>query len=63
MEFNAILSGITNTNGKFAQEAQDRLDSLTKPQGSLGRLEEFAKQLVAITGELMPSLDKKVVFT
>ncbi|MDH4028283.1 MAG: nicotinate-nucleotide--dimethylbenzimidazole phosphoribosyltransferase, partial [Nitrospirota bacterium] len=49
--------------GKFAQDAQDRLDSLTKPQGSLGRLEEFAKQLVAITGELMPSLDKKVVFT
>lgn len=63
MELNALLSSINNTNGKFAEDAQTRLDSLTKPQGSLGRLEEFAKQLVAITGERMPSLDKKVVFT
>jgi nicotinate-nucleotide--dimethylbenzimidazole phosphoribosyltransferase len=63
MEFRTILPSITNTNGKFAQEAQERLDSLTKPQGSLGRLEEFAKQLVAITGKQMPELDKKVVFT
>jgi nicotinate-nucleotide--dimethylbenzimidazole phosphoribosyltransferase len=63
MEFSTILSSITNTNGKFAQDAQERLDSLTKPQGSLGRLEEFAKQLVAITGKERPELDKKVVFT
>ena len=63
MELNSILSTITNTNGKFAEEAQTRLDSLTKPQGSLGRLEEFAKQLVAITEKEMPELDKKVVFT
>jgi nicotinate-nucleotide--dimethylbenzimidazole phosphoribosyltransferase len=63
MELNSILSTITNTNGKFAEEAQTRLDNLTKPQGSLGRLEEFAKQLVAITEKEMPELDKKVVFT
>lgn len=63
MELNSILTAITNTNGKFAEEAQTRLDSLTKPQGSLGRLEEFAKQLVAITEKEMPELDKKVVFT
>lgn len=63
MELKAILGSITNTNGKFADEAQNRLDSLTKPQGSLGRLEEFAKQLVAITGSPAPDLDKKVIFT
>jgi len=63
MNFQTILDGITNTNGTFAAEAQNRLDSLTKPQGSLGRLEEFAKQLVAITEKDMPELDKKVVFT
>lgn len=63
MELQSILDSITNTNGKFAEQAQQRLDSLTKPQGSLGRLEEFAKQLVAITGTEMPVLDKKVVFT
>ena len=63
MNLNTIRESVKNTNGKFANEAQLRLDSLTKPQGSLGRLEEFAKQLVAITGEQMPELDKKVVFT
>lgn len=63
MELNSIITSITNTNGKFAQQAQERLDSLTKPQGSLGRLEEFAKQLVAISENAMPDLDKKVVFT
>jgi len=31
--------------------------------GSLGRLEEFARSLVAITENKMPSLDKKVIFT
>jgi nicotinate-nucleotide--dimethylbenzimidazole phosphoribosyltransferase len=63
MEFKSVLESISNTNGKFGEQAQERLDNLTKPQGSLGRLEEFAKQLVAITEDLMPDLDKKVVFT
>ncbi len=44
--------------------AQQRLDSLTKPQGSLGRLEEFAKQIVTITGKKIPPLfEKKAIFT
>ncbi len=44
--------------------AQQRLDSLTKPQGSLGRLEEFAKRIVAIKGDRMPPLfEKKAIFT
>jgi nicotinate-nucleotide--dimethylbenzimidazole phosphoribosyltransferase len=44
--------------------AAERLDSLTKPQGSLGRLEEFAQRIVAITGEKMPPLfEKKAIFT
>ncbi len=63
MNIKTALTSITNTNGVFAAEAQNRLDSLTKPQGSLGRLEEFARQLVAIREEQMPVLDKKVVFT
>jgi len=43
--------------------AQKQLDNLTKPPGSLGRLEEFARRLVAITENRNPSLDKKVIFT
>ncbi|HXX58509.1 MAG TPA: nicotinate-nucleotide--dimethylbenzimidazole phosphoribosyltransferase [Thermodesulfovibrionales bacterium] len=45
------------------EEAQKRLDNLTKPPGSLGRLEEFARRLVAITRNRNPILEKKVVFT
>ena len=63
MDYKKASQRITNINGKFAEQAQNRLDNLIKPQGSLGRLEEFAKQLVAITEEMMPSLDKKVIFT
>jgi len=63
MELTTILSGISHVNGKFIEQAQNRLDSLTKPQGSLGRLEEFARQLVSITENSMPVLDKKVIFT
>jgi nicotinate-nucleotide--dimethylbenzimidazole phosphoribosyltransferase len=58
-----ILKQIVPLNGALAEEAQQRLDNLTKPLGSLGRLEEFARRVVAITGDKMPVLDKKVVFT
>lgn len=40
-----------------------RLDNLTKPQGSLGRLEELAKQICGITGKENPRLNNKVIFT
>jgi nicotinate-nucleotide--dimethylbenzimidazole phosphoribosyltransferase len=62
MKFGVIPNSIVSVNEKFYELAQTRLDSLTKPQGSLGRLEEFAKRLVAITENPMPELDKKVIF-
>jgi nicotinate-nucleotide--dimethylbenzimidazole phosphoribosyltransferase len=58
-----MKSEVASVNGKFMEQAQERLDTLTKPRGSLGRLEEFAKQLVAITENPMPVLDKKALFT
>lgn len=58
-----IRSSISAVNGALAKEAQARLDDLTKPVGSLGRLEEFARRVVAMTGNKMPVLDKKVIFT
>ncbi|MBU4450526.1 MAG: nicotinate-nucleotide--dimethylbenzimidazole phosphoribosyltransferase [Actinobacteria bacterium] len=42
-------------------KAQVRLDSLTKPQGSLGRLEELAKQISGITGSLNPDMSSKLI--
>src|SRR3989338_3547889 len=47
----------------FIERAQRRLDNLTKPQGSLGRLEELAKQIVAITRNENPKIKDKVIFT
>jgi len=57
------IKKILPVRSEFTEKAQKRLDSLTKPQGSLGRLEEFARRLVAITESTMPLLDKKVIFT
>jgi nicotinate-nucleotide--dimethylbenzimidazole phosphoribosyltransferase len=57
------ISNIKPLNEKLMQEAQKRLDNLTKPRGSLGRLEELAKQIVGIKGEKNPKLEKKVIFT
>jgi nicotinate-nucleotide--dimethylbenzimidazole phosphoribosyltransferase len=54
---------IAPAKAELADEAQIRLDCLTKPVGSLGRLEEFARRLVAITGNSMPVLDRKIIFT
>jgi len=45
------------------QKAQARLDNLTKPPGSLGRLEELARQVVGVTGRLEPQVWPKLVCT
>ncbi len=42
--------------------AQAHLDSLTKPLGSLGRLEELAARTAQITGTTFPAVDRKVIF-
>src|SRR5262249_30857552 len=45
-----------------AAEAQRHLDALTKPPGSLGRLEEIAVRLAALSGRA-PRVERPVVFT
>lgn len=45
------------------KRALARLDRLTKPVGSLGRLEELAARYVAMTGEEQPNIPKAVIFT
>jgi nicotinate-nucleotide--dimethylbenzimidazole phosphoribosyltransferase len=41
--------------------ARDRLDRLTKPPGSLGRLEELAIGLAGITGQPFPSMARRAI--
>jgi len=48
---------VTELEGRIRR----RLDSLTKPQGSLGRLEELALQVALIQGTDMPSVGRKAM--
>lgn len=45
-----------------AQAARARQDRLTKPQGSLGRLEDLTVQLAGITGQTIPNIEPPVIF-
>jgi len=54
---------IKKIDNSLSEETQKRLDNLTKPQGSLGRLEDLAKQVVEITRIRSPQLKQKVIFT
>lgn len=63
MSLQEVLGQIQPLDAALRKQAQTRLDGLTKPLGSLGRLEELAAQYVAITGELKPNVPRGVVFT
>ncbi len=56
-----FLECIGGLDEKLMTEAQLRLDSLTKPIGSLGKLEEIVRRIVGITGNLYPKVDKKTI--
>ena len=60
-ELAQIISQIEPVDPAWLDQAQERLDSLTKPQGSLGRLEELAARYVGIRGEFLPALESKWV--
>ncbi|RQW88684.1 MAG: nicotinate-nucleotide--dimethylbenzimidazole phosphoribosyltransferase [Geobacter sp.] len=57
------LARIQPLDSELLQKAQEKLDNKTKPLGSLGRLEEFARRFAAISGSLEPDTTKKVIFT
>lgn len=54
-----MISAIQPINLDAVQAASDHLDQLTKPPGSLGKLEEIAKQLAGITGITVPKIGKR----
>ncbi len=57
------LNEIRKPDSTLSKGIQRRLDNLTKPKGSLGRLEEIAVQIAEITGKENPPIKNKVIFT
>lgn len=63
MTLQDVCDRIQPLDPQLRAKAQARLDRLTKPLGSLGRLEEVAASYVMITGELKPNVPRGAVFT
>jgi nicotinate-nucleotide--dimethylbenzimidazole phosphoribosyltransferase len=57
------IASIPALNPRWLDRAYLRLNSLTKPLGSLGRLEEIAARLVVIREEEFPDCSNNVIFT
>lgn len=55
------LPAIPHLDPAAMDAARKRQNQLTKPQGSLGRLEEFSIQLAGIYGQPIPSIKEKAV--
>ncbi|MCZ7551739.1 MAG: nicotinate-nucleotide--dimethylbenzimidazole phosphoribosyltransferase [Anaerolineales bacterium] len=61
MQIEQLISAIEPLEAAAMQAARERQDTLTKPQGSLGRLEELSLQIAGITADPRPRLRHKVV--
>ena len=63
MNLETVIKQIKPLDQTAMQEAHARQDTLTKPQGSLGRLEELSIQLAGIMGKPIPAIKDKVIIT
>jgi nicotinate-nucleotide--dimethylbenzimidazole phosphoribosyltransferase len=57
-----IRQGITSIDDHVQQSALAKFDTLTKPNKSLGRLEELIARAAGVYGCLNPCLKRKVIF-
>jgi nicotinate-nucleotide--dimethylbenzimidazole phosphoribosyltransferase len=57
------IAAVPLLDPSWRDRAFERLNRLTKPLGSLGRLEEIAATVVAIREDLRPDCSKKTIFT
>ncbi len=58
-----LVSRVSPPDEAFREAAFRRLNSLTKPRGSLGTLEDLASQIAGIRGEVIPRMKDKVIIT
>ncbi len=57
------IEGIKSPDKTAMEKARTRQDTLTKPAGSLGRLEELSIQLAGVQGKASPAVEKKAMIT
>ncbi len=60
-ELRELIEAVKPLDQKAMDKASRRMDILTKPQGSLGRMESLAVQLAGIYGDFFPCETKKRV--
>jgi len=60
---NQTINSIKPLDKAAMTEARARQDKLTKPAGSLGRLEELSIQIAGIEGKARPSIENKAMIT
>ncbi len=58
-----LISRVGHPDSSFREAARRRLNSLTKPRGSLGAMEDLAIQIAGIRGEVIPRIKDKVIIT
>lgn len=59
----SVLKAIEPLDSSAMAAARSRQNSLTKPRGSLGRLEELSIQIAGIRSEAIPKLEHKAIIT
>src|SRR5262245_29010161 len=62
MSLEETLKQIQPLDRAVDSAAQHRLNRLTKPQGSLGKLEELARRVAVIQGKVPPCLGRKLLY-
>ena len=55
------VTSIPPVDASAARAARERIDQLTKPLGSLGRIEELAERLAGIHGDLPPVYERRAI--
>ena len=60
-KLNEIVAKIKLPDGDAAKKAEERIESLAKPPGSLGKLEDIAKRLSGISGEMYYDTQKRCI--
>ncbi len=60
-ELHSVIGAVKPLDREAMDKARGRMDILTKPQGSLGRMEDLAVQLAGINGDFFPCGTKKRV--